>query len=227
MQGRPDRRTTALVRRHVSSVPFGQMFFTRDCLNYGRRSAVDQALYRLVKREVITRLARGIFVRLTVGTKLPTLAEIAEGKAKAFGRRLHNGAYKIVRKLVGLSVDDEPHIFATDGATSSFEARGERIYLNSYAPRKVMLKDTPHGEVIRALWKVGRYNINDAMVRQAMKQLERTDRDNLRRCCNVMPAWLADVLAFRISCREACGTRPVAGALTISQWLAGFAPPPS
>jgi hypothetical protein len=139
---------------------------------------------------------------------VPSLAEIAAGKAKAFGRERLTGAFKAARKLIGLSTDDEPQIFATDGATTSFTALGQRIYLNAYAPRKLMLKDTVHGQVIRLLWKVGRYNINDEMVREATARLSHAERSNLRRSCHVMPAWLADLLAFSLSCADACGTRP-------------------
>jgi hypothetical protein len=207
MKQREKMATASLVRRHVASLPYGQLFFTRHCLNYGRRAAVDQILCRLVRLEVITRLGRGVFVKLKRGIAVPSLAEIAVGKAEAFGRNPLLGAYAIARKMIGIAPADQSHVLAMDGATTSFRALGERVYLNCYAPRKLMLKDTAHGLVIRLLWKIGRYNVTDEMVRDATARLSHTEKTDLRRSCHVMPAWLADILAFSLNCAQACGLR--------------------
>jgi hypothetical protein len=208
MNQREKMTTASLVRRHVASVAYGKIFFTRDCLNYGRRAAVDQILCRLVRHEVITRVARGAFVKLKRGVAIPSLADIALGKAKAFGRKPLLGAYAIARKLIGIGAAEHSNVIATDGATTSFNALDERIYLNCYAPRKLMLADTAHGQVIRLLWKVGRYNITDEMVRDATARLSQIEKAELRRSCHVMPAWLADLLAFSLKTAQACGVRP-------------------
>jgi hypothetical protein len=194
--------TTSKIRRHVFQLPFGQMFFTRDCLNYGPRSAVDQALYRLVKAGDITRLGRGVFVRLISDTRIPTIAEVAVGKAKAFGRKLFLDSSKAMRKCLRQTVEGGPHTFATDGATTSFRCMNERIYFKRHAPRKIMLRDSAHGLVIRALWALGPDAITDDLVRDTTSALGRIEMADLRRSCNVMPAWLADLLVFRFTSRS-------------------------
>ena len=52
--------TSTFVRRHVNCLPPDVLFSTRELLQYGKRSAVDQSLSRLVKRGDIIRLTRGI-----------------------------------------------------------------------------------------------------------------------------------------------------------------------
>jgi len=77
--------TASDIRRHIFGLPARQPFSTRDCLVYGKRSAVDQELYRLVKNGEIRRLARGLFVR---DQKIEfSVFEIANLKAQAFGRK--------------------------------------------------------------------------------------------------------------------------------------------
>jgi hypothetical protein len=77
----------SFIRKHIFGLPVGKIFTTRDCLTFGRRGAIDQALSYLVKRGVIRRLARGVFVRDPLENMIFTNAEIAKAKAEAFGRR--------------------------------------------------------------------------------------------------------------------------------------------
>ena len=72
------------IQRHIRMLPARQIFTTREVLIYGTRTAVDSALSRMVEREVIARLARGVFVR--DDSAEPTVAEIASAKAKAYGK---------------------------------------------------------------------------------------------------------------------------------------------
>ncbi|MBI4533459.1 MAG: type IV toxin-antitoxin system AbiEi family antitoxin domain-containing protein, partial [Candidatus Melainabacteria bacterium] len=55
--------TSSFIKRHIYRLPLDKIFSTRDFLIYGSRTAVDQTLAKLVKKGMIIRLARGVFVK--------------------------------------------------------------------------------------------------------------------------------------------------------------------
>ncbi len=48
---------TAAIREKISNIDIDVLFSTREFLSYGKRAAVDEALYRMVKNGDITRVA--------------------------------------------------------------------------------------------------------------------------------------------------------------------------
>ena len=114
---------SAKIRQHVFNLPENEPFATRDLLEYGPRDAVDKAIQRLLKDEVIMRVARGIFVKpvYEMGVlKLPTLAQIAQTKARAFGRRLSSAG---ADALAVIESDNQEPAFVSSGSSSSFLCR--------------------------------------------------------------------------------------------------------
>src|SRR5215472_17318307 len=84
-----DMETIHLIRVHITRLQQNAIFTTRDFLCYGTRSAVDTALHRLIKKAMILRIARGVFIKWTMeafrGDNLPNAREVARTKALAFG----------------------------------------------------------------------------------------------------------------------------------------------
>jgi hypothetical protein len=185
-----------LILRHINGLPFGQLFCTRDFLNYGPRDSVDQCMYRLVRDKVVFRVARGVFVRLKPGTPIPTAEQIVEAKTKAFGRKLHKHGRNALKHILKRTSEQHPHVFATDGATTSFRSIHGTILLVRYAPRKLSLKDAAHGLVVRGFWSAGKGNITQKMFDVVIEGLGRKEKHDLRRSCHIMPAWLADIIVW-------------------------------
>lgn len=98
--------TTTRIRQYIFTLPPRRMFTTRDVLHCGKRSAVDQCLHMLIKNGMIIRLARGVFMRPVADSDLPSRAQIAVVKARAFGRRIINQSIAFARQL-GLVEHDE------------------------------------------------------------------------------------------------------------------------
>src|ERR1700691_4404370 len=101
--------TSSVIRRHIAGLGEGRAFSTRDLLSYGRRAAVDQALYRMVKNGDIIRLARGVFCKWSLKAKLPSMQQVIETKARAFGRQLFVHGADAAQKL-GLIEDGNGEI---------------------------------------------------------------------------------------------------------------------
>ena len=133
--------TASLMRHFISGVKPGKLFTTRDCLPLGNRAAIDQALCRLVKRNVLVRLARGVFTRSSTEPK-PSLQEIVELKAKSFGRRIaaHGSALAYDLGLTEQQLPDDKVVFATDSSSSKFRCGDITVYFKRLAGGKCRFK---------------------------------------------------------------------------------------
>lgn len=76
----------SLIRKHIGLLNPGELFTTRDLLSYGSRNAVDRCTYLMVKAGIFTRLAYGVFVVTAGRRSIYSVDEVAECKARAFGR---------------------------------------------------------------------------------------------------------------------------------------------
>jgi hypothetical protein len=207
--GREVRMTTiSYIRRLLNRMAPGEMVTTRDCLNFGRRAAVDQALHRLVKTGFIKRLASGLFLKLSVAehisqdaSLIPSMTEIVKAKAKAFHRKIFVHGEHARERLQppqrnGGEQVKEVFVFATDGATTSFKVLGKRVFLKRYALRKVALGDSRNALAIRALWWCGRDALTPAVVHDVFMALNSEERRLLRGQCAMMPSWMSDRVVF-------------------------------
>jgi hypothetical protein len=200
---------SATIIEHILNLDPTTIFTTRDVLQYGTRSAVDQCLYRLVKSSFITRLARGMFVR-DPNVEV-TLDDIARIKAAAFGRQILEHATRILKELrikkpldhyQSIDSEDDNEVrrrqkmysatntYAIDGHSSRFQSCLGTVEYHGIAPRKRKLSDAKTGRRVYALWYFGDDDRIAPAVHVACRDLNRTDREDLRRASSLMPAWL-------------------------------------
>ncbi len=185
--------TSTFIRRHILRLPKGAIFSTRELLNYGRRSAVDQCLYRLVKIGRIIRLAWGLFIKDDIGTTLPSPLTVAKEKARAFGRQILTDAVDAA-KLLGMKVSDSTKIrYAVQGHSSSFRYRAITIHFRGICARKMSLGDGPVGLAIRALWQLGPLHCDQRAIALATAHFNRPQRLQFRQSCHIMPTWMTSL----------------------------------
>ena len=189
------------ISRFVFRLPEGETFTTRDCLNFGLRSAVDRALSRLVKNGIIRRLARGVFAYDPDGLRNYSDFEIAKLKAEAFGRKIAKHPAAIAQELE-IDTPDNPQkqqdesVFSIDGHTSKFRVGDRIIHLKRSSTRKMRLANTKAGHAVRALWHLGKKTVNGQTVIQALLRFNRLDRLDLKRSARWIPAWLCDKFTY-------------------------------
>jgi len=193
---------TARVKRHILKLPVGEPFATRDLLSYGKRDTIDKALQRMVKKGWIIRLARGVFIRSAMDgskCKLPSLVQIAQTKARAFGKELfidgRNGAQAL--QLVPKRGEDQTSFIAS-GCSTSFkctapEHKERRIYFKSVRPGAIKLADGKAGQVIRAFMHIGAREFNYDIWNKVRSKLYRSQFDELKDAIKWMPMWMSDV----------------------------------
>ncbi len=197
--------TTALIiRRHINGLKPKQIFSIRDLLPYGSRRAVDLTMHKLVKDEVVYRVARGLYVRSYDTTRPPSSDDISSKKARAFAKETSTQGKQLAKEfhLASENSDNQNKlIYATTGSTSQFEYAGRTIKFQKQAPRKLILSNTRVGQFIQALWSLGP---NYCYRRRSgptidFKQLIESrfnpiEQEELRMAKKWMPGWLSERL---------------------------------
>lgn len=191
--------TSAQIRWHISRMGDGELFATRDLLSYGPRQAIDKAIQRMIKRKMIIRLARGVFMKaLYIKGKLslPPLIDIVRTKAVAFGKRIYThgrdaaNAFNIV-----LSGNSAP-TFAASGYSSKFRCQSAEfeavtVHFKGTSPRDQKLRDTIAGQVIRALRYLGAKSVDQSVWLKTMRGLSKQQHRELKASLKWMPEWMA------------------------------------
>jgi hypothetical protein len=189
--------TISFIRAHIQRIPTDTMFSTRDFLCYGARAAVDTALHRLVKKEMIVRLARGVFIKwssqLAKG-KLPTVQEIALIKARAFGKEIFVHKKDAAAKFGLVESGNEDPTFGTFGRATSFRFGDQRIQLAHVSPKDAKCGDTFGGLLVRALRHVGDHDQLTNTLMKLLNSVHKGERTNVCLAAASMPGWLSDRL---------------------------------
>ena len=185
--------TTAFIKRHILSLPEGEIFSTRELLNYGRRAAVDQCLYRLVKTGRIVRLAWGLFMKDNSTTVLPSVLIVAAKKAAAFGRRLSVDCTRAANILGLIDYDNSSITYSIEGHSTSFKYGNIKIYGKGVCTRKLSLDDETVGLAIKALCRIGKADCEKYTLAAATRHFNSKDRLRFKQSCHLMPAWLTNL----------------------------------
>ncbi|MDD3772045.1 MAG: DUF6088 family protein, partial [Weeksellaceae bacterium] len=119
----------------------GSLFFVEDFLRFGNAKSVAKALERLVQKEFISRVARGIYSRLEVdpyiGPVKPAYEEIAKAIAKRDKARIVPTGVMAMH-LLGLSTQIPMNIvYLTDGAARKLTLGKASIVFKKTSPKNL------------------------------------------------------------------------------------------
>ena len=180
------------IRRYIFALEKGRLFTTRECLKFGKRATVDQALCRLVRANLIVRLARGVFMRDDWEVRRPTVFEVARVKSLAFGKNIAMHGADLARDLGLAASGNSQPTFAVDKRSSSFRFGDTTVHLREASMRKMHAGDTMAGSIIRALWHIGRIGCTAETIMRASARIGRIEREELSLSVRWMPSWMGD-----------------------------------
>lgn len=172
----------------------GAVFVPSDFLDVGSRRAVDLALHRLVKKDTLRRLARGLYnypkTHPVMGVLSPGPDAIAKALAgKDMIRLQPSGAY--AANLLGLSTQVPARIvYLTDGPSRTVRVGNQEIRLQRTTPRNMGPADRISGLVIQALRHLGQKHVDDAVIQTLQRKLNDQDKKRLIKDIAYAPAWV-------------------------------------
>lgn len=163
---------------------------------YGNRAAVDQALARLVKAGILSRPARGVYVRSKkdpfIGDVPPEPMKVAEALAKEFGGAVQVHGAEAARRLgFSTQVPAQP-IYYTSGPNRRFHLGRVEVTLKHVSPRKLTLAGRMAGVALTALWYLGKDVVTPQTIEHVRARLAPEEFEILRAASHAMPGWMHD-----------------------------------
>ncbi len=192
---------TREIRRHIEKLPLGEPFTPSSLLRLGERATVDQALSRLARAGVITRVARGIYVRpkpsRLFGTALPEPRRVAEAVAALDGATLQVHGAEAARQLGLTTQMPTQEVYYTSGSTRRRRFGRLPVVLQHVGPKRLVLADRPAGLAVAALQYLGREAVTPEVIEQVARRLPHAEFEALREAAPSLPAWLGTALRRR------------------------------
>lgn len=160
-----------LIMEFVSKLTPRAIFCSKDLLQFASRTQLDNITSKLVKCDIIVRLANGVFCRKNKKDQhLPTLGEIVEAKARVFKRRLAQ-ADEDATKMKQLKKMTGRNVLYTTSSSSSMKTIHGRVYYRKLSPRWLKLTSTRGGELLKQVLFFFHRKNTDRYIRTAIQAL--------------------------------------------------------
>ena len=171
--------TSEKIRQAIADKLLGAVFSSADFLSVGTRTAVDQALFRMMKAGLIERVARGLYV--TAGQRVDAQS-IAHAMAQKTGEKVG---------LAPAGGAEDLLVVPTSGLTRTVKAAGHTVQFRRMSQRKIQLAASPKGRILLELWTRGMLNLTTLDIQRATGDWAEGEVDNY---AALIPAWLRTVI---------------------------------
>ncbi len=176
----------------------GSLFFTEDFLRFGSAKAVAKALERLVEKDELTRVARGIYARLKTnplfGKVHPSIEDIAKAIAKRDKARIMPTGVLALNAL-GLSTQVPLKIvYLTDGSARLVKLDKRTIKFKKASPKNLSAIGAISSLVIQALKEIGKDNVNEREIEIVLKHLQQEEAYRLEHDIKLAPEWIRIIM---------------------------------
>ena len=181
----------------------GSLFFTEDFLSSGSAKAVAKALERMVEKEEVFRVARGIYARLEkdpiLGLIKPSTEAIAEAIRKRDKARIVPTGILALNAL-GLSTQVPMNVvYLTDGAKRKIDLGKRKILFKNTAPKNLSAIGKISSLVIQALKEIGKDNCTENEIQIILKQLAKEEPYRLEHDIRLAPEWIRVIMRQAIN----------------------------
>jgi len=170
-------------------------------LHLGSRAAVDQVLSRLVRRGVLLRAGRGVYVHPVesrFGTRAPSTAKMVEGLAAQRGETIvaHGAA---AANTLGLTTQvPVREVFLTSGPSRRLKLGSQIVELRHAPAWQLVLPGRGAGNVVRALAWLGPKKAGEAIRRLKLK-LPPAELEEIASARARLPTWMAREVSALVS----------------------------
>ncbi|MDN4166438.1 DUF6088 family protein [Cytophagales bacterium LB-30] len=176
----------------------GSILFVDDFLDYGNSESVKKALLRLKEKEVLIRLAHGIYLYPKLDQELGILYPSTEELAKAIARRdkarIVPTGVQALNKL-GLSTQVPMKVvYLTDGAARTVKVGKRTITFKKTSPKNLLTKGEISSLVIQALKTIGQENLDKSTIEKFQSILKNEKKENITHDAKLSPAWINRIL---------------------------------
>ncbi|MDR3133322.1 MAG: DUF6088 family protein [Prevotellaceae bacterium] len=179
----------------------GKEYFASNFAAYGESKSVSKALSNLVKKQVLIKLATGIYYYPKIDKKLglsilyPSLDTVAEAIAKRDKARIvPTGLYALNR--LGLSTQvPANYVYLTDGSPRRIRiGNGKGILLKHTAPKNLAFKNDLAMLITFALKEITQKRITPAHLDRLKYVLQQVPKEHILQDAKLMPVWIRKLI---------------------------------
>lgn len=186
------------VAEALKTLPRGSILFIDDFLDFGNSENIKKALYRLKEKDLLIRLAHGIYLYpkkdKDLGILYPSAEEIAVAIAKRDRARIIPTGVQALNKL-GLSTQIPLKVvFLTDGAARTLKIGKRTITFKKTSPKNLLAKGEISGLVIQALKSSGQHKVENDMLTKLLSSLKKEKKETILHDAKLAPAWINKIL---------------------------------
>lgn len=186
------------IEKSVKGKPKGSLVLPSDYLRYGTSEAIRKALDRLQDKNVLVRVAQGIYVRPKMSKLIGPLTPSAEEIAEAIARRdrirtVPTGSYAL--NALGLSTQVPMKIvLLTDGSPREIKVGKRTIKFKKTTPKNLLAKGKISRLVIQALKEIGNGKITEQEQQKIIGLLKEEDKRDLVHDMALAPVWIQKMM---------------------------------
>lgn len=186
------------IEKSIKSKPIGSLVMPGDYLSFGSSDAIRKALDRLQNKQVIVRVAQGIYVRPKISKLIGPLVTTAEEVAEAIAKRdrirtVPTGSYAL--NALGLSTQVPMNIvLLTDGSPREIKVGKRKIKFKKTTPKNLLAKGKISRLVIQALKEIGNGKVKEEEEKKIIALLKKEDVKDLKHDIALAPVWIQKIM---------------------------------
>jgi len=186
------------ILKKIKKARGGTLFFVDDFLDFGNAKAVSKALERLVQKEELHRVARGIYSRLVIDPLLGLLKPSTKKIADAIRRRdkariVPTGSLAL--NALGLSTQVPMNVvYYTDGSERKINLGKRTIVFKKTSPKNLTSIGKISTLVIQALKEIGKDNITEEEIKIILDHLRKEEPYRLEHDIKLAPEWIRIIM---------------------------------
>ena len=186
----------------IISLKKGAIVFVSDFAEFGTAENVKKVLLRLEKKQLLVRLAHGIYLYPKIDKELGILYPSTESIAEAIAKRdkiriIPTGIYAL--QQLGISTQIPMNvIYLTDGAPRKIKVGKRTITFKKTAPKNLAIKNKVLSNIVQGLKELGKENITDEIRQKINQALQKVPVKALKEEILNAPVWVRnEVLSFK------------------------------
>jgi predicted transcriptional regulator of viral defense system len=186
----------------ILSLKKGAIVFVSDFAEFGTSENVKKVLLRLEKKQLLVRLAHGIYLYPKIDKELGILYPSTESIAEAIAKRdkiriIPTGIYAL--QQLGISTQIPMNvIYLTDGAPRKIKVGKRIITFKKTAPKNLAIKNKVLSNIVQGLKELGKENITDEIRQKINQALQKVPVKALKEEILNAPVWVRnEVLSFK------------------------------
>ena len=178
----------------ILSLKKGAIVFVSDFAEFGTSENVKKVLLRLEKKQLLVRLAHGIYLYPKIDKELgilyPSTESIAEAIAKRDKIRIIPTSIYALQQL-GISTQIPMNvIYLTDGAPRKIKVGKRTITFKKTAPKNLAIKNKVLSNIVQGLKELGKEHITDEVKQKVNHAVEKVPVEILKQEILNAPVWV-------------------------------------